>query len=1059
MLSKGVQKIKLSKSFQETCTRIGECKSTEEEELIVSEWIESVKKALNKQKIKVSQLYENVVSLVHLTLLGYDTSFGVIHAVNLTQDHQMMTKALGYLSCAAILDSKSSLLILIINSTQKDLSSQHPTSMALALTAICHLVTTDLIPSIIGYVSQALQHPVPLIRQKAIMCVHSFVQKDPACVVEFFPELLRLLGDPDLSIVNAVINTFTIMLKNQLNIRQICEILPDVMNIANLILQGQAKSEYYHLKALAPFVLVNVFTLFQNMAPHMPQLSNEIADIIINTLQNGINETSSFSAILYEAIRTCIVIGLIDIPQLKGAISLFMSSENQDYKYIGLGVLSAIPDFADAFQGTIIDCLDHPDSTIRLRTLSLLHSMANENNSQIIIVNMLKFFQKTKNEAIRIELADRITSIASVYSPSPLWFAKTMEQLFSVGGDNIRPEVAFTVMNVVDENCDEEMQKGIVNLYVDIAQSGRRLSDVFVIIISHIIGLYAHLSDEYDMNFIALLLCDLADSYQNSRYWVLNALLRVASKLEEVPSQIIEVFENYKQSSSIIVQEICYEAQTLIKQTEILPYIAQNGTGDDEYDSNLTFLDDFVNDAIENKGARQYIPLEERDSDLVISSSQKQLKFTYQQPNQSVYGTNEEANYNAQYQEETVVDSNALDLTGVKMVWGETGIQDEYEAENLGNETGGQNGQEPEKPLSMFERLKISKRPAPTQEEAYKKKMGKKLFSGLKKESDLPGSSPATVPLNLPSQPGPYGFNDDNLPDQPGPYGYDEGNSSTQSGPYGYNQENVTPLIGASTSPQVYGSDNFMLTEDDYQKLEYIKSEINTPPPPQIEEFCATGEIQSVYQDNQMEVASLAQNGSVVVAIQNISQSTPMMNISIDIVGPEALIKEVITHPANLTAIPQGESVFVMASYKFPQQMKGFPNFEFNVNVSYNNGRMAHFKLPMNLGSFISPLKATTPQFGQFWKQGGSELILSLPRTDPNLTLDYASQVMNETLHVRTVERIGTEEIFCGTLVTTPFKVLVHIKFGSEKIDIKILTKAPALTQAIFNFLKNVVFM
>lgn len=73
-------------------------------------------------------------------------------------------KTLDYLVCAALLDSKSDLLILTINSTQRDLSSGQTAPMAVALTAICHLVSPDLIPAIIGHVGEALTNPVPLIR-------------------------------------------------------------------------------------------------------------------------------------------------------------------------------------------------------------------------------------------------------------------------------------------------------------------------------------------------------------------------------------------------------------------------------------------------------------------------------------------------------------------------------------------------------------------------------------------------------------------------------------------------------------------------------------------------------------------------------------------------------------------------------------------------------------------------------------------------------------------------------------------------------------------------------
>ncbi|KAK8860288.1 hypothetical protein M9Y10_011952 [Tritrichomonas musculus] len=1100
-VSKGVQKIKLSKKFQEICVKIGDCKSREEEEEIVSKWMERVKTNLNKSNLKISQLYENVISLVHLTLLGYDTTFGQINAVNLTQDTQMMTKALGYLACSAILDSQSSLLILIINSTQRDLSSQHPTSMALALTAICHLVTADLIPSVINFVSQCLQHNIALIRQKAIMCIHSFAHKDPSCVVDFFPELVRLLSDSDLSIVNSIVLTFISLLEKELNIRQICETLPDIINTVMLIQQGQARTEYYHQRFLAPFVLVNIYTLFQKMAPQMPELGNEIAQILTFSLQNGTTECSATSCVLYEAVRTCIACNLINIPQLRGAISLFMGSEDQNYIYVGLGLLSAIPDFADEFQDTVIDCLNHPDATIRLRTLGLLHAMANESNSQIIIVNMLKFFQKTKNENIRIELADRITSIASKYSPSPIWFAKTMEQLFSIGGDQVRPEVAFAIMDIVDVICDEEMKKSIVNLYIDVAQSGKRLSNVFVIIIAKIIGEYADLSDEYDLNFIALLLCDLCDAYEEPRFWILNALLEVSSKLDKVPQQVSDVFENYKHSKSIIVQEICYESTALLNYIDDLKGMIENITKDrnktdrkefpDNYDQELTFLDDFVQDAIENKGAREYIPLDQREADLNVPVETKQLKFTYQQP-ASTNNYEESLNvppgggpYGPQESQtqETEDQNNALDLTGVKMVWGETGVHQEYE--NQGADAQVENGdsyysQQQEKPVSMFERLKIQKTPGASQEDVQRKKMAKSLF-GNKKSAPASQEPSGSIPTangpygNQPPVNGPYGNTPINGPygNQPpvsGPYGNQPpvsgpyGNQPIVSGPYGNppSEPTAEKLNMAGVAPQVYGSpDKMQISEQDYQLIERVSSEINSPPPQPIQDFINQGgEFIDIYKDNQLSVSVIARNATILLCVTNINPKNPMINVSISLEGAEGLESSTITHPQTITAIPNMQAVLSMSKYKFPQQMKSFPEFIFTVTVNYNKTRKAQFQIKpqfVSLATFITPFQATTPQFGQMWTHGGTELILTIDRTDPSISLDFISHLMNQVVHAKTVQRIGMEEIFCGMLVTTPFKVLIHVKFGSEKIDIKLLTKAPALTRALFELLKSLI--
>jgi len=1001
MFSSGVPKIRLSKNFHETCVKIGECKSREEEEAIVSKWMQEVKATLNKSKISISDLYENVISLIHLTLLGYNTRFGQIHAVNLTQDSQMMTKALGYLACSALFDSKSDLIVLIVNSTQRDLSSGQTTSMALALTAIAHLVTPELIQPIIGFISQCLNHSVPLIRQKAIMCVHSFIRKDPSCVVEFFPDLCRLLNDPDLSIMNAVVNTFSTLLKNTLNIRQICEVLPDIARMTQLIQTGNVRVEYTHQRVNAPFVLVNIYSLFRRMAPHMPEMAETVEPFLTQSLQVGTLESSASASVLYEAIKCCISLGLTSIPQLRGAISLFMGSKEQNYKFIGLGLLAEFPDFADEFQGIVIDCLEHPDPSIRLRTLGLLHSMANENNAQIIVINMLRFFQRTKNESNRRELADRITQISAKYAPSPLWFAKTMEQLFAIGGDLVRPEVAFAVMRIIEEECDEELRKSIVNLYLDIVQSGRHLSDVFVTVIAKVIGKYAELSDEYELDFIALMLCDLADGYENPRDWVLQALLQITPRLNEIPAAVINVFQNYQHSRQIIVQEICYEALSLINYKESL---AQMIEPEEEYDLQLTFLDDFVEDAIVNKGAKEYIPIEDRDGDLLISNKSTLIYTAYPTDSPGVYG-NDGASPAPRVEEEPA----GLNTAGVRMVWGDAGLI-EVEDEPTVNPVQSLNVAEPSTPVaepgkkpSMFAKMSVNAKKKDNPADEKKEKIANSLFGKkpTKKQSEEPAPpSPVTQPKAI-SKP------------QPAKVG---------------------------------------ISPEDSALLEKTKELCSAPQPESMSAFISSGNPVPVFASGPIKVAALAQNGTILVAVMNDSE-TPIIKFSIKISGPESLLSEIQSHPNEINCLPPRCQIFQMIQYKFPTQLSGFPEMRFNCTVNVN-GQINNFQLPMSLLTFIAPTSVSTPDFGKLWKAGGNELIYSIQRT-PEITIDSISEMMNTAVHVKTVQRIGQEEIFIGNLVSTPFKVLIHVKFAAQKIDIKILTKAGPLTQAILKEIRS----
>jgi hypothetical protein len=104
----------------------------------------------------------------------------------------------------------------------------------------------------------------------------------------------------------------------------------------------------------------------------------------------------------------------------------------------------------------------------------------------------------------------------------------------ALAGDHVRPDVAFAVLRLIRENSEEDMKHGIVSRYIGVAQSGRRFSDVFVIIITKVIGLHRQLRDQSILDFIALPSCDHTDTYEGRRDSVLNVVLQTIGKLDEI---------------------------------------------------------------------------------------------------------------------------------------------------------------------------------------------------------------------------------------------------------------------------------------------------------------------------------------------------------------------------------------------------------------------------------------------------------------------------------------------------------------------------------------------
>ncbi|MED6148231.1 hypothetical protein PIB30_051110 [Stylosanthes scabra] len=64
---------------------------------------------------------EYVRRLLYVEMLGHDASFGYIHAVKMTHDDALPLKRTGYLAVTLFLSDDHDLIILIVNTIQKDL--------------------------------------------------------------------------------------------------------------------------------------------------------------------------------------------------------------------------------------------------------------------------------------------------------------------------------------------------------------------------------------------------------------------------------------------------------------------------------------------------------------------------------------------------------------------------------------------------------------------------------------------------------------------------------------------------------------------------------------------------------------------------------------------------------------------------------------------------------------------------------------------------------------------------------------------------------------------------
>lgn len=182
-----------SKEFLDLVKAIGEAKSKAEEERIVMAEIEMLKRRITEPNIPQKKMKEFIIRLVYVEMLGHDASFGYIYAVKMTHDDNLLCKRSGYLATTLFLNEDHDLIILIVNTIQKDLKSDNFLVVSAALTAVCKLINEETIPAVLPQVVDLLGHPKEHVRKKAVMALHRFHQRSPGSVVHLLTKF-RTVG-------------------------------------------------------------------------------------------------------------------------------------------------------------------------------------------------------------------------------------------------------------------------------------------------------------------------------------------------------------------------------------------------------------------------------------------------------------------------------------------------------------------------------------------------------------------------------------------------------------------------------------------------------------------------------------------------------------------------------------------------------------------------------------------------------------------------------------------------------------------------------------------------
>ncbi|KAM7490823.1 hypothetical protein LguiA_033744 [Lonicera macranthoides] len=495
-----------SKEFLDLVKSIGEARSKAEEDRIVIHEIETLKRRITEPDIPKRKLKEYIIRLVYIEMLGHDASFGYIHAVKMTHDDSLLLKRTGYLAVTLFLNEDHDLIILIVNTIQKDLKSDNYLVVCAALNAVCRLINEETIPAVLPQVVELLGHSKETVRKKAVMALHRFYQRSPSSVNHLVPNFRKRLCDNDPGVMGATLCPLFDLI--MIDVSSHKDLVVSFVSILKQVAERRLPKTYDYHQMPAPFIqnqrrkenrllisrrrkkdfqikLLKILALLGNGDK---QASEHMYTVVGDIMRKSDSTSNIGNAILYECI--CCVSSIQPNPKLlesaADAISKFLKSDSHNLKYMGIDALSRLiktsPEIAEQHQLAVIDCLEHinnlelallgefsaktteilathlvdPDDTLKRKTFELLYKMTKSNNVEVIVDRMIDYMISINDNHYKTEIASRCVELAEQFAPSNHWFIQTMNKVFEHAGDLVNVKVAHNLMKLIAEGFGED---------------------------------------------------------------------------------------------------------------------------------------------------------------------------------------------------------------------------------------------------------------------------------------------------------------------------------------------------------------------------------------------------------------------------------------------------------------------------------------------------------------------------------------------------------------------------------------------------------------------------
>ncbi|GAA5934194.1 Apl5p [Sporobolomyces koalae] len=362
-----------------------------------------------------------VLKLVYLEMLGYSISFASFAIVECMTSPKFHIKFIGYLAASQCFDKETEVAVLVVNLVKKDLLTPPTPTFASSpsTTTVAHLTSTlssvsllltsplarDLAPDILSLLS----HSRPAVRKQTVLLMWRILKSWPGVTDlstgreergedPWVERLRERLSDDDNGVVGATVNVVCEAARK--DPRRYLSLAPELFGL----LTGGTNN----------WMLIKIIKLFAVLTPEEPRLVKKLVPPLTDLI-----ETTPAMSLLYECIQTSIVGGMLNgregeilATTCVEKLGNFLEDVDQNLRYIALVALVKIspthPHLISTHHDTILNCVDDPDMSIRMRALDLVETMVNRQNLQAIVNRLMTQLRPVSADSASGSAADAL---------------------------------------------------------------------------------------------------------------------------------------------------------------------------------------------------------------------------------------------------------------------------------------------------------------------------------------------------------------------------------------------------------------------------------------------------------------------------------------------------------------------------------------------------------------------------------------------------------------------------------------------------------------------------